>query len=93
VAEPFRILVHGRDEQTESVFELSGAKEWSSATSTTYEPTRMRELPEVEVHIVGSQESPSGIGEPGVRSWRRPFATPSSRPRESSLPMELEVLA
>jgi isoquinoline 1-oxidoreductase subunit beta len=38
-----------------------------------YEPTRMRELPEVEVHIVGSQESPSGIAEPGVRSWRRPF--------------------
>ncbi len=31
-----------------------------------YEPTRMREMPEVEVHIVDSRERPSGIGEPGV---------------------------
>lgn len=31
-----------------------------------YEPTRMREMPEVEVHIVKSVEPPSGIGEPGV---------------------------
>jgi isoquinoline 1-oxidoreductase subunit beta len=72
---------------------LSGAKGVVERNFDDYEPARMRELPEVEVHIVGSQESPSGIGEPGVRSWRRPFATPSSRPRESSLPMELEVLA
>ena len=31
-----------------------------------YEPTRMREMPKVEVHLVSSQERPSGIGEPGV---------------------------
>jgi isoquinoline 1-oxidoreductase beta subunit len=31
-----------------------------------YEPTRMREMPRVEVHIVPSDEPPSGIGEPGV---------------------------
>ncbi|ULA62973.1 MAG: Isoquinoline 1-oxidoreductase beta subunit [Nitrospira sp.] len=31
-----------------------------------YEPTRMREMPKVEVHIVKSVERPTGIGEPGV---------------------------
>ncbi len=31
-----------------------------------YEPTRMREMPEVEVHIVKSGEPPTGIGEPGL---------------------------
>jgi isoquinoline 1-oxidoreductase beta subunit len=31
-----------------------------------YEPTRMREMPAVEVHIVQSEERPSGIGEPGI---------------------------
>jgi len=31
-----------------------------------YEPTRIREMPKVEVHIVKSNEPPSGIGEPGV---------------------------
>ncbi|MFC6635229.1 xanthine dehydrogenase family protein molybdopterin-binding subunit [Microbulbifer taiwanensis] len=31
-----------------------------------YEPTRIREMPAVEVHIVQSAEPPSGIGEPGV---------------------------
>jgi isoquinoline 1-oxidoreductase beta subunit len=31
-----------------------------------YEPTRMREMPKVEVHIVPSLESPTGIGEPGL---------------------------
>lgn len=31
-----------------------------------YEPTRMREMPRVEVHIVKSTERPTGIGEPGV---------------------------
>jgi isoquinoline 1-oxidoreductase beta subunit len=31
-----------------------------------YEPTRIREMPKVEVHIVPSTEPPSGIGEPGV---------------------------
>ena len=31
-----------------------------------YEPTRLREMPAVEVHIVNSSERPTGIGEPGV---------------------------
>jgi len=31
-----------------------------------YEPTRLREMPKVEVHIVPSTEHPSGMGEPGV---------------------------
>lgn len=32
----------------------------------TYVPTRMSEMPKVEVHIVDSGEAPTGIGEPGV---------------------------
>jgi isoquinoline 1-oxidoreductase subunit beta len=31
-----------------------------------YEPTRIREMPKVEVYIVPSAAHPSGIGEPGV---------------------------
>lgn len=31
-----------------------------------YEPTRMKEMPVVEVHLVKSAEAPSGIGEPGL---------------------------
>jgi isoquinoline 1-oxidoreductase subunit beta len=31
-----------------------------------YEPTHMREMPKVEVHIVNSIDQPSGIGEPGL---------------------------
>ena len=33
---------------------------------TDYEPTRMYDMPDVEVHIVASTEPPSGVGEPGV---------------------------
>ncbi|SON53591.1 Isoquinoline 1-oxidoreductase subunit beta [Hartmannibacter diazotrophicus] len=32
----------------------------------TYEPLRMSDMPEVEVHIIQSAEAPTGIGEPGV---------------------------
>jgi isoquinoline 1-oxidoreductase beta subunit len=32
----------------------------------TYEPTRMSEMPVVEVHIMASTVAPTGIGEPGV---------------------------
>ncbi len=32
----------------------------------TYEPTRMSEMPVVEVHIMPSTTAPTGIGEPGV---------------------------
>jgi isoquinoline 1-oxidoreductase beta subunit len=31
-----------------------------------YEPLRMDEMPEIEVHLVPSQEEPGGIGEPGL---------------------------
>ncbi|TYC70029.1 xanthine dehydrogenase family protein molybdopterin-binding subunit [Stappia sp. BW2] len=32
----------------------------------TYEPLRMSDMPEIEVHIVSSNEAPTGIGEPGT---------------------------
>ncbi len=32
----------------------------------TYKPLRLSEMPQVEVHIVASDEHPSGIGEPGT---------------------------
>ena len=32
----------------------------------TYEPIRISDMPDVEVHIVASTEAPSGIGEPGT---------------------------
>ncbi|MGX1499753.1 isoquinoline 1-oxidoreductase beta subunit [Labrenzia sp. MBR-25] len=32
----------------------------------TYEPIRMSDMPEIEVHIVPSNEAPTGIGEPGT---------------------------
>jgi isoquinoline 1-oxidoreductase beta subunit len=31
-----------------------------------YKPLRYHHMPEVEVHIVGSSEKPTGVGEPGV---------------------------
>jgi isoquinoline 1-oxidoreductase beta subunit len=31
-----------------------------------YQPLRMNEMPEVEVHVVPSDEAPTGVGEPGV---------------------------
>ena len=31
-----------------------------------YEPLRISDMPKVEVHIVPSSESPTGVGEPGV---------------------------
>jgi len=31
-----------------------------------FEPLRLHEMPEVEVHIVQSKEKPTGVGEPGL---------------------------
>jgi isoquinoline 1-oxidoreductase beta subunit len=61
-----------------------------------YEPTRMREMPEVDVHIVKSTERPSGIGEPGVPPLAPAignalFAATGKRLR--SLPFRLKTLA
>ncbi|MBH0236235.1 xanthine dehydrogenase family protein molybdopterin-binding subunit [Methylobrevis sp. L22] len=36
------------------------------ANFDTYEPLRMSDMPQVEVHIVPSAEPPTGVGEPGV---------------------------
>jgi isoquinoline 1-oxidoreductase subunit beta len=59
------------------------------------EPTRMRETPKVEVHIVESTAAPSGIGEPGVPPiapaiGNAIFAATGKRLR--SLPFDLKTL-
>jgi isoquinoline 1-oxidoreductase beta subunit len=61
-----------------------------------YEPTRLREMPKVEVHIVPSNEHPSGIGEPGVPPvapsiGNAIFAATGKRLR--SLPFDLQQLS
>lgn len=40
--------------------------EVDQANFDTYEPIRIDEMPDVEVHIVNSAEAPTGVGEPGV---------------------------
>ena len=61
-----------------------------------YEPTRMREMPKVEVHIIKSSEAPSGVGEPGVPPLAPAignaiFAATGKRLR--NLPFDLQSLA
>jgi isoquinoline 1-oxidoreductase beta subunit len=61
-----------------------------------YEPTRMREIPKVEVDIVGLSAAPSGIGEPVVPPiapaiGNAIFAATGKRLR--SLPFDLKTLA
>ncbi len=61
-----------------------------------YEPSRMREMPKVEVHRVKSIERPSGIGEPGVPAiapaiGNAIFAATGRRLR--SLPFDLKTPA
>jgi isoquinoline 1-oxidoreductase beta subunit len=65
------------------------------ANFDAYEPTRMSEMPLVEVHIVPSSEAPSGIGEPGVPTLapaiaNAAFAATGKRLR--SLPLDLTAL-
>ena len=60
-----------------------------------YEPTRMSEMPRVEVHIVPSTADPTGIGEPGVPCLapavsNAVFAASGKRLR--SLPLDLTSL-
>ncbi|WP_298964901.1 xanthine dehydrogenase family protein molybdopterin-binding subunit [uncultured Methylobacterium sp.] len=61
----------------------------------SYEPTRMSEMPVVEVHIVPSNAAPTGIGEPGVPVLAPAisnaiFAATGQRLR--SLPLDLAAL-
>jgi isoquinoline 1-oxidoreductase beta subunit len=61
-----------------------------------YEPTRMREMPKVEVHIVKSTERPTGIGEPGVPPLAPAIANAvfaATGKRLRSLPLDLSALA
>jgi isoquinoline 1-oxidoreductase beta subunit len=62
-----------------------------------YEPTRMREMPKVKVHIVKSTERPTGIGEPGVPplapSIANAIAAATSGKRLRALPFDLSTLA
>jgi isoquinoline 1-oxidoreductase beta subunit len=62
-----------------------------------YEPTRMREMPKVEVHIVKSTERPTGIGEPGVPplapSIANAIAAATGGKRLRALPFDLSTLA
>jgi len=61
-----------------------------------YEPTRLREMPKVEVHIMKSAELPTGVGEPGVPPLAPSignaiFAATGKRLR--NLPFDLQSLA
>ena len=61
-----------------------------------YEPTRIREMPQVEVHIVKSNEHPSGMGEPGVPPIAPAIANAifaATGKRMRSLPLGLTVPA
>jgi isoquinoline 1-oxidoreductase beta subunit len=40
--------------------------EVDQANFDSYEPIRMEDMPDVEVHIVPSTQAPTGVGEPGV---------------------------
>jgi isoquinoline 1-oxidoreductase beta subunit len=48
----------------ESVALVDG--EVQSSNFDSYQPLRLHEMPEIEVHIVPSNEAPTGVGEPGV---------------------------
>jgi isoquinoline 1-oxidoreductase beta subunit len=65
------------------------------ANFDAYEPTRMSEMPKVEVHITPSTVAPTGIGEPGVPCLapaisNAVFAATGRRLR--SLPLDLSSL-
>jgi CO/xanthine dehydrogenase Mo-binding subunit len=52
---------------TTATFEPSGGRNTASTPNFhDYEPLRMEEAPQIEVHIVPSTEKPTGVGEPGT---------------------------
>jgi isoquinoline 1-oxidoreductase beta subunit len=60
-----------------------------------YNPTRMSEMPAVEVHILPSEAAPTGIGEPGVPPLAPAIANAifaASGKRLRSLPLDLAAL-
>jgi isoquinoline 1-oxidoreductase subunit beta len=62
----------------------------------TYEPTRMSEMPKVEVHLVGSSAPPTGIGEPGVPCIAPSIANAvfdATGKRLRSLPLDTNALS
>lgn len=70
--------------------------EVEQANFDTYEPTRMPEMPKVEVHIVASAEAPTGIGEPGVPTVAPAIANAvfsATGKRLRSLPLDLSSLS
>ena len=56
-----------------------------------YEPLRISDIAAIDVHIVASQEMPTGVGEPGTPpaapALANAIATASNELRVSSLPM------
>ena len=65
------------------------------ANFDAYEPTRISEMPKVEVHIVPSAEAPSGVGEPGVPTVAPAIANAifaATGKRLRSLPLDLASL-
>jgi len=70
--------------------------EVEEANFDTYEPIRIDDMPEIEVHIVASREKPTGIGEPGTPPIgpavaNAVFAATGKRARD--LPFSLDDLA
>jgi isoquinoline 1-oxidoreductase beta subunit len=60
-----------------------------------FEPTRMREMPVVEVHILPSDKAPTGIGEPGVPTLAPAITNAianATGKRLRSLPLDLTKL-
>jgi len=49
-----------------------------------YPMLRIFETPEIEVHIMPSEEKPTGVGEPSVPPWLRPSQTQSSLQQASA---------